>query len=257
MKYYVKISLFFFNALGCLNAWILAVSLVLCFDCLAEPVYPSSEAGSRSTLSSWSMEDPYESWNRKCDRFNDRLDQHFLKPLATLEKKVMPKAIHRSVSNFFSNLNDLNVVFNDLLQGKLVTALSDTWRLFINTTVGCFGLFDPASRIGLPKHRQDFGVTLATYGMKETRYFVLPFLGPSSMRDMFSQPVDFYASAYYWIDMNNSLRYGLIAGEKIHKRSLLLSFDEMQKLALDPYIMRRDFYAQYRYHLIQEMSKLS
>jgi phospholipid-binding lipoprotein MlaA len=127
--------------------------------------------------------DPWQSWNKSTQSFNDGFDKHILKPVATGYLDVTNNAVDEGVTNFFSNINDIGVTINDILQFKLLQGTKDTMRFIINTTAGVAGIFDWASKIDLPKHNEDFGQTLGFWGIPSGPYLVLPFLGPSSPRD--------------------------------------------------------------------------
>ena len=134
--------------------------------------------------------DPLEGFNRAMYTFNDKLDKYVLKPVAKGYHAVAPTPVRRSVANFFSNLHDPAVMLNNLLQGKPGQAASDLGRFMVNSTIGIFGLFDVSSKFGLPKHDEDFGQTLAVWGVGDGPYLVLPFFGPSNMRDAPALVVD-------------------------------------------------------------------
>jgi phospholipid-binding lipoprotein MlaA len=129
-----------------------------------------------------SSNDPLEGWNRGTQVFNDNFDKYAMKPVAKGYQWIMPEFADHGVSNFFSNLNDIAVTINDLLQFKLTQTGMDGSRFLINTTAGVGGLIDVASMIDLPKHQEDFDQTLGVWGVPTGPYLVLPFLGPSSPR---------------------------------------------------------------------------
>lgn len=128
-------------------------------------------------------EDPWQGWNKGTQSFNDDVDDAVLKPLAKGYLKVTPDPVDEGITNFFSNLNDIGVTVNDLLQFKLTQGGMDASRFLINTTVGVAGFFDVAKMIDLPKHNEDFGQTLGFWGVPSGPYLVLPFMGPSSPRE--------------------------------------------------------------------------
>jgi len=143
--------------------------------------------------------DPYERLNRNMFAFNDGLDRYFMKPLSKGYDTITPGPLSRGITNFFNNLGEPANVFNAALQGKLTQAASSTVRFFINTTLGIGGLFDVARHGGMKPHKEDFGQTLATWGMEGSSYIVIPLLGPSSVRDTIGVVVDFftYPLLYY------------------------------------------------------------
>ena len=134
--------------------------------------------------------DPLEPLNRGIYKFNDTVDKAVLKPVATGYKEAMPGPVRTAVGNFFSNLDDVLVLLNDLLQFKLEQAASDFSRLVWNTSVGIAGLIDVATPMDLPKHNEDFGQTLGYWGVNNGPYLVLPFFGPSTLRDTVGTVVD-------------------------------------------------------------------
>ena len=136
-------------------------------------------------LSLGSNGDPWEGFNRKVASFNDGVDTYFFRPIAQGYRAVTPQPVDDAVSNFFGNLGEIFVIVNDLLQFKFKQAASDTGRFVVNSTIGFFGFFDVASKIGLEKHSEDFGQTLGYWGVGPGPYLVLPFLGPSNVRDAF------------------------------------------------------------------------
>lgn len=140
-------------------------------------------AGCASTTPELKQDDPWQGWNRGTQSFNDDVDGAVLKPLAKGYLKVTPDPVDQGITNFFSNLNDIGVTVNDLLQLKVTQGGMDAGRFLINTTVGVVGLFDIAKMVDLPKHNEDFGQTLGFWGVPSGPYLVLPFMGPSSPRE--------------------------------------------------------------------------
>ncbi|MDD5126031.1 VacJ family lipoprotein, partial [Methylovulum sp.] len=127
--------------------------------------------------------DPWQGWNHGAQSFNDSIDRNVLKPLAQGYQWVTPKFVDDSVTNVFSNMNDIGVTINDLLQFKLLQSGMDFSRFLVNTTIGMGGLLDAGEMMGLHKHIEDFGQTLAVWGVPSGPYLVLPFYGPSSPRE--------------------------------------------------------------------------
>ena len=171
----------------------------------------------RSTLNALQVYDPWESWNRRVYHFNYRFDEWVFLPVVRGYRYVTPGFVRSGVSNFFGNLGDVPNLLNSLLQFKGKRSLQTTGRLLINTTIGVAGLWDPASRMGLPKQNEDFGQTLGFYGVPEGPYLVLPLLGPSTLRDTTGRAVDWsIEDAAAFLDnrsyMNdNPWTYGLYA----------------------------------------------
>ena len=129
--------------------------------------------------------DPFHGWNEGTQSFNDGLDRHVIKPVAVGYQTITPEPISQGITNFFSNMNDIGVTINDVLQLKLLQGGMDLSRFIINSTVGIAGFFDVATHIDLPKHHEDFGQTLGYWGIPSGPYLVLPFFGSSSPRDAF------------------------------------------------------------------------
>ncbi|MGR6874638.1 MlaA family lipoprotein [Pseudomonas sp. HK3] len=134
--------------------------------------------------------DPWEPWNRQVFEFNETVDYYSAKPLAQAYRNVTPQVVDDAITNVFSNLGEPLVVVSDLAQGKLLQALSDTGRFIVNSTVGVLGIFDVARHMGMPKHDEDMGQVLATWGIESGPYLMLPILGPSTIRDATGFVVD-------------------------------------------------------------------
>ncbi|MCB1865613.1 MAG: VacJ family lipoprotein [Chromatiales bacterium] len=199
-----------------------------------------------------SPEDPLEGYNRAMFEFNDSVDRAILKPVAKGYQNVVPAAVDRSITNFFSNLNDIVVVINDLLQLKLSQAGSDAARLAINSTLGLLGLFDVATDMGFEKHDEDFGQTLGAWGMGEGAYVVLPLLGPSTVRDTAGLVVDTVTNPVYYIE-GPEWKYGLVALRSVDQRADALRLSRvLEEAALDRYQFVRDAYLQRRDFLIYD-----
>ena len=147
----------------------------------------------RSTLSALHVYDPWESWNRRVYHFNYRFDEWVFLPVVRGYRYVTPGLVRTGVNNFFGNLGDVPNLLNSLLQFKGKRSLQTTGRLLLNTTVGVAGLWDPATRMGLPKQSEDFGQTLGFYGVPDGPYVMLPLLGPSNLRDTGGRVFDFAA----------------------------------------------------------------
>ncbi|MDI1231758.1 MAG: VacJ family lipoprotein [Methylobacter sp.] len=142
----------------------------------------SSVLGGCATPSKVNETDSWEGWNRGTQEFNDDLDKAILKPVAKGYLSITPKFVDNGITNFFSNLNDIGVTVNDLLQLKMAQGGMDAGRFLINTTAGVAGFVDVATMIDLPKHHEDFGQTLGFWGVPSGNYLVIPFMGPSSPR---------------------------------------------------------------------------
>ncbi|GAB4514322.1 MAG: VacJ family lipoprotein [Sulfuricaulis sp.] len=197
--------------------------------------------------------DPYEDFNRSVYRFNEQTDRYILKPIAKGYRAIVPKPVSKGISNFFSNLHDpANMLYN-FLQGKPKSGFSDLGRVLINSTIGIAGLFDVASKMGLEKHNEDFGQTLAVWGVGDGPYLVLPFFGPSNIRDGASTPVDWYTYPPNHME-EQSTRNKLMVVEVVNRRAQLLEAGDIleQAAGQDPYIFMREAYRQRRMNLIHD-----
>ncbi|NKB64941.1 MAG: VacJ family lipoprotein [Gammaproteobacteria bacterium] len=193
--------------------------------------------------------DPFEKMNRSILKFNLKADKYVLKPVAKTYKKVIPQPVRNGIRNFFSNLREpLNIV-NDLLQGNLVQAGRDTGRFVINTTFGFFGLNDVAKYMNLPRNREDFGQTLAVWGVPSGPYLVLPFLGPSNLRDATGLVPEFkYTDAVSEVESPEST---YLRGLRIiSQRTNLLGADDILDLQPDKYLFIREGYCHQRLNQI-------
>lgn len=196
--------------------------------------------------------DPWEAYNRTMFRFNDAVDRTVIKPVAKGYREVVPRPVRSGVSNVFSNLDDVLVVTNDIFQFKFERAIADFSRLIYNTILGVFGLFDVASELGLPKHDEDFGQTLAVWGWEESAYLIVPLLPPSTVRDTGGLLVDWQIDPVTNID-KESERYSAIILETIDARAQLLSASRvLDEAALDRYAFVRDAYFQLRRNRIYD-----
>ena len=197
--------------------------------------------------SSGDPRDPLESLNRGTHSFNESVDKVVLKPLATGYDAVMPGFAKTGVRNFFSNLNDVTVLANDVLQFKLEQASSDFMRLAVNSTFGFLGLLDVASEMGLRKHDEDFGQTLGRWGVGSGPYLVMPFTGPSSLRDATGYFVDKAHTDLVWELDDVPTRNPVLALRVVSVRADLLEAKQVvDGAALDGYEFMRDFYLERR-----------
>lgn len=191
-------------------------------------------------------QDPWESYNRSMFTFNENVDRAVLKPLATAYDTVTPRPFKIAVGNFFSNLADVWIGANNVLQGKMAEGLSDWMRFLFNSTFGLAGLLDIASEAGLQKHDEDFGQTLAVWGVGEGRYVVLPFFGGRTLRDAVVMPIDMKMDSA-WQSAHIPTRNVVRATKLIHVRSTLLGVTRtLNEGTFDRYAFVRDFYLQQR-----------
>ena len=195
--------------------------------------------------------DPWQGFNRSVFEFNETLDAYVAKPVAQGYQAITPQFVDTGISNFFSNLEDVLIVANDVFQLKPIQALSDTGRFLVNSTIGLLGFFDVASHIGLMKHNEDLGQTLGYWGVGAGPYVMLPFLGPSNVRDAFGTAGDSISGFGYtqvadtvaqqgglWLLRNIDLRADLIASEGL--------------ITGERYTFFRSFYMQRRAYLVAD-----
>lgn len=193
--------------------------------------------------------DPLEPMNRVVFRINDTIDQTIAKPVAKGYQKITPHPLRTAISNFFSNLGDLTTLANELLQLKITDATSDLMRFTMNTTFGLGGLIDFATLARLPKHHQDFGLTLGHWGVPPGPYLVLPVFGPSTLRDSAGLIVDVRFNPLNYVEPARTSLYIL---QFVSVRSdMLAATDVLEHAALDKYSFVRDAYLQ------QRLSRLS
>jgi len=199
-----------------------------------------------------SPRDPLEPMNRGVYQFNDAVDRMLFKPVAETYREVIPALVRTGVSNFFSNINDVIVALNNLLQGKIGNAASDVGRVSINSTFGLLGVFDVASELGIEKNNEDFGQTLGYWGIGSGPYLVLPFFGPSSFRDTVGRVGDMLVDPTSQVDPSRA-RNQLRGASVVSRRASLLDASRvLETAALDPYEFVRDAYFQRRRSLIYD-----
>ena len=187
--------------------------------------------------------DPWEGFNRAMFSFNDTLDTIALKPLTKGYKAVMPDAAEKGVSNFFDNLADVGTMINNLLQGKFENAVNDLARVSFNSTFGLAGVIDVATPMGIEKNNEDFGQTLGHWGVESGPYLVLPFFGPSSVRDGIGKIPDSMVDPVAHLD-DTGARNALYLTRVIDTRSRLLDAEKL--ISGDKYTFIRDAYLQKR-----------
>lgn len=193
--------------------------------------------------------DPYEGVNRNMYSLNDTLDRSMFKPLAKGYVWITPNEVRTGVTNFFDNLSYLNVVLNSLLQGKLQQGSQDAARFLVNSSVGIGGLFDPATSMGLPKHDEDLGQTLAVWGIGQGVYLNLPLLGPNTARNTTDYASGTLTNPLYYLGGVALLPIGVL--HTINTRANLIDASEtLDEVALDPYAFTRGAYLQRREYLI-------
>ena len=195
--------------------------------------------------------DPWERYNRNITVLNDRMDRAITRPLAVGYRKITPQFFRTGVRNVFSNLGYPIVFVNDFLQGKFAQGGRDVLRFGINSTIGIAGIFDPASRFGLERNNEDFGQTLAVWGVPSGPYFVMPFLGPSTLRDAPSSAAEFFIDGRNYIG-GASEQDKLLILDVISGRASLLSAESLLNDSFDPYLTLRESWLQRREYLVYD-----
>lgn len=193
--------------------------------------------------------DPWEGLNRHIFAFNEAADRYVAEPVARGYKKVTPGFIDTSIGNFFNNIGEFKNLTNNLLQGSVGDAGVDLSRFIVNTTIGVLGIFDVASYVGLERESEDFGQTLAVWGVGDGPYLMLPVLGPSTLRDGFGRGVDSFASPQREVEPATA-DYGLTFVELVQKRASLLGSEQL--ISGDKYSFFKDAYFQRREFLIND-----
>jgi phospholipid-binding lipoprotein MlaA len=197
-------------------------------------------------------DDPWERYNRTMFQINDTVDKAVTKPLAQVYDAAAPLPVRTGIGNFFGNISDLWIGANNLMQGKASDGLSDVGRVLINTTLGILGLFDVATEMGIEKHDEDFGQTLAVWGVPSGPYFVVPFFGPRTLRGAGALPLDLYASGAVQLS-DVAARNSVSLLRLVHQRANLLGADRaVEQGSLDRYAYIRDFYLQQRRYEIYD-----
>lgn len=196
--------------------------------------------------------DPLERMNRATYRFNDSVDRAVLRPVATAYLNHVPQVVQQGVDNFLENLAFPTTIVNDLLQLKIKDTLVDLGRFTVNTTLGLGGLLDPASHFGIPKNDEDFGQTLGRWGVPSGPYVVVPFFGPSSVRDAPSLYVDGQTDLRVALHIDNKVEWTLAGISLVHRRSELLPFDAQFDAAYDRYAFIRNAWLQRREYQVKD-----
>ncbi len=190
--------------------------------------------------------DPLEPMNRAVFSFNEAFDTAYAKPVATAYHDKVPEPVRGWVRNFFANIADVFIGFNNILQGKPDDGLQDWVRVAMNTVFGVFGINDVASDMGLEKHDEDFGQTFGRWGVGEGFYLMLPILGPSTARDGVGTALDIYTDPVSNVKPNR-VSYGAVVVRGVSKRADLLDATQLlEEAALDKYVFLRDAYLQRR-----------
>ena len=200
-----------------------------------------------------SPHDPWEPFNRSVFEFNEGLDTYLLKPVVAGYRFVLPEFVRDGIYNFFSNYSDIYTALQNLLQGKPDYAFSDLMRVVVNTTFGLGGLIDMATPGGLPKHKEDWGQTFGVWGIPSGPYVVLPFFGPSSVRDIFGTAADLESDYLFRLLPDVALRNSLTGLRVVNARNTYYEAgDLLDGAAIDKYSFVRDSYIQRRAYQINE-----
>ena len=200
-----------------------------------------------------SPHDPWEPFNRSVFEFNEGLDAYLLKPVVAGYRFVLPEFVRDGIYNFFSNYSDIYTALQNLLQGKPDYAFSDLMRVVVNTTFGLGGLIDMATPGGLPKHKEDWGQTFGVWGIPSGPYVVLPFFGPSSVRDTFGTAADLESDYLFRLLPDVALRNSLTGLRVVNARNTYYEAgDLLDGAAIDKYSFVRDSYIQRRAYQINE-----
>lgn len=188
--------------------------------------------------------DPYEAMNRHVYTFNDSIDRAVLKPVAKGYKAVTPEIVQTGVSNATDNLFSPSHAVNNVLQGKVSDGIGQGFRFLVNSTFGLLGLIDVADMIGLEEKQEDFGQTLAAWGVGQGSYLVIPFLGPSSTRDVWRYPEEFVTNPMTYALWNEDWWIGaaITAVGVIDTRAQLLEYEDLRAGVVDEYVAMRDAY---------------
>ncbi|QSA99984.1 VacJ family lipoprotein [Methylomonas sp. EFPC1] len=224
----------------------LLIEVCLLTSALLLPGCASTEKRDELSVYEAGHADPYEGFNRSMYGFNMTLDKYFFKPVSDGYKFITPDFMETGVNNFFTNLKGINVVLNDVLQGKFQQSASDAGRFLTNTTIGVGGLIDVASEVGLKNNVEDFGQTLAVWGVGQGAYLVLPVFGPTTIRDGGAGILDRAANPGTYVPGT-----GILEGinDRANAEGALNFINEA---ALDPYVFTRESFLQYRRNLVND-----
>jgi phospholipid-binding lipoprotein MlaA len=194
------------------------------------------------------INDPFEDINRITFKFNESIDNNFLKPVAVTYSKA-PKPFKKGISNFFDNLEEIETSVNQILQGKPKLAINDFSRFIINSTIGLGGFLDVATKIGLTRHEEEFDQTLALWGVPSGPYIMLPGLGPSTLRDTLARPFSSFLSVTFHMT-ESDVNLALKGMDALETRERLLEIESL--IYGDRYNFVRDSYVQYMNYEIND-----
>lgn len=210
----------------------------------------AEESGDPNTVNVEDVNDPFETVNRAFFAINLAIDKAVLRPLAMGYDAVMPEFAQDGIRNVLDNLDAPVVLANDLLQGEMSRASTTLGRFAINSTLGLGGLFDVAEEMGLPQHSEDFGQTLAVWGVGEGPYLVVPLLGPAPPRDLAGRFVDMTFDPFNYVNYGRDLRWVPLLRSTVSlidsRARLLTALDEIERTSIDHYVAIRSIYRQAR-----------
>jgi len=189
------------------------------------------------------IHDPFEDFNRITFNINDSLDNKIAKPVAVVYGDITPQFIQNRITRFFKNLAEIDTFINQALQGKPKLAINDFGRFAINSSIGLFGFFDVATKMGLEAHEEDFGQTLGVWGVPDGPYLMLPIIGPSNARDIMSRPISSFLSGTFAMT-DTDVKLTLTALDALETRERYLDFEAM--ITGDRYTFVKDAYVQSR-----------
>jgi len=221
-----------------------SLALLILAACASKPAAPPDQR---------SAADPWEPMNRRFDAFNTGLDKVTLKPVAKGYEAAVPQVVRTVIGNFSANLRAPLNIINQFLQGKGKDGLSETGRFLANSTFGLGGLLDVATDMGLEAKDEDFGETLAVWGVPDGPYVVLPLMGPGTLRDALVMPLNILADPLYHYD-NTSVRDKIYVVRMIDLRAQLFSAEKLIEGSADRYLAIREAYLQNRKYRIHDGS---
>lgn len=197
-------------------------------------------------------DDPIEPANRVFFNVNETLDKHLLKPVAETYVDITPAPVRKGITNFFNNLTYLNVILNSFLQGKFDQGVNDSLRFVFNSTLGIGGLFDVAGEdMGLPRNNEDFGQTLAVWGVDKGSYLYIPLFGPNTVRDSTDFVPSTLLNPFFYV--TSAALFPVSAINAINTRANLLEASNIRdEAAIDPYSFTREAHLQQREFLIYD-----
>src|SRR3984957_3436226 len=229
----------------------------LLFVCLFGLV--AAGCASASDQEATAADDPLEPMNRYFFDLNERLDRHAALPAATFYNDTLPNPARQGIHNFLDNLGGPVNIANDLLQTQFTNAGKAAARFVINTTVGVAGIFDVATGWGLPARNRDFGETLGGYGVPQGPYLVLPFRGPTAVRDIGGDYVDGFFSPLYYLHVQYAGKQyvGLVKstiGSVDSRANNIVTYRDIERASVDFYATMRDYYRQRRQRQVEDTS---